>query len=93
MSLYYVVLSHTSRVFIPPNQVNIIEFCKGKDVTHNYLSTDILIKEKSGRKSYIKTNISPSLKKNGKKSGIKQIFITKNIMFVKNLDVRLIFCQ
>jgi len=64
----------------------------GEIKAHNYLSTNILIKEKSGKKSYFKTNIWPSFKKMAK-SAIKQIFITKNIIFVKNLDIKLIFCQ
>jgi len=27
------------------------------------------------------------------KSAIKRIFITKKIIFVKNIDIKLIFCQ
>jgi len=38
--------------------------------THNYLSTNILIKEKSGKKSYFKT-------KNGKKVPLNRFLLPK----------------
>jgi len=43
----------------------VLQDCSGikHDWTHNYLSTNILIKEKSGKKSYFKTNVWPHLKK------------------------------
>jgi len=60
--------------------------------TYNYLSTNILIKEKSGKKPYFKTNIWPSFKKMAK-NAIKQTFITKNIILVKILILNSFFAK
>jgi len=53
--------------------------------THNYLSINIRIKEKSGKKNHTsKQTFDQVFLKKWQKSVIKQIFISKNIILILN---------